>query len=383
MMNFAYSLIPDNALEWIAAGMGLLVGLVFALDWKVPKNLASAVSDPRLKSLKYFVGGFIVALIADWQKIVGANVEISKLRITGFYTIPFLLATLASLAVMSGVISLQMRRIRSTAPEDYPDPPFNPILAYIHYGYAHYQDEYAQKLAEKREARVRELEQAQAQHSNRLRASTMKATASLAASIVAVEQCTDPNIARVVAQKVLEYVCLTAESYVGDATPINANYMLAVPYASSTPQQKAEIRYGFGDAAGYEFLLILNAQAYAKLEGNESFALGVGAKKSGWENLALPGAPTAFLRAEPMVVYTEKLIFGKDVPKEIQKEIRDYFETKSFKSFISIVIPGPLHPRGIMNIEFVARDPFAGSPATSELVKLVEPFCSVLSLIFK
>ncbi len=34
-----------------------------------------------------------------------------------------------------------------------------------------------------------------------------------------------------------------------------------------------------------------------------------------------------------------------------------------------------------MNLEFEAREPFTGPPAMTEFVKLVEPFCSVLSLI--
>lgn len=381
MLDFAHSLVPANILEWIAVCVGTFVGMVFALDWRVPKNLASAVSDPRLKSLKYFIGGFVVALIADWQKIVGADVEISKLRITGFYTIPFLLATLICLAGTSMVIWLQTNRARRNTPQDYPDPPFNPILEYVHYGYAHYQEEYTRQQAGKRDTREKVLNDVNQEHSDRLRISMMKASATLAASIVVVEQATDPAIADLLARRLLEYVCLTAETYLGDETSVNANYMLAVPCASATPEQKALLRYSFGDAARYDFLLVL--QAYAKPEGIERFALAVEPNRTGWEHSALPGAPTAFLRTEPMVVNTDQLTFGKDVPKETQKEIRDYFARKSFKSFISIVIPGPKHPRGIMNIELGSGVSFAKPSATTELVKLVEPFCSVLSLILK
>ncbi len=223
-----------------------------------------------------------------------------------------------------------------------PGSPFNPILEYLHYGYAHYQEEYSKQLAEKREACQRKLNNIHKGQSDRLRASMKKASAALAASIVAVEQCTDSHTADLVARRLLEYVCLIAESYIEESGSINANYMLAVPYASNTAEQRGRLRYGVGDTTQYEFLLVL--QAYAKQEGIERFALPVGPKRAGWENSALPGAPTAFLKTEPMVVNTEKLNFGKDVPKEIQKEICDYFATKRFKSFISIVVPGPGAP---------------------------------------
>ena len=328
-MDFVRFLVPANALEWIAAGFGTLVGAIFALDWAVPRNLRSAISDPRLKSLKFFLGSFAIALIADWQKIAGSDSQIAKLHLLGFYAIPFLLSTALALLTMSCVIGWEARRTRIRTPDRYPDPPFHPVHDYLKFGYAHCQEEYERKRDQKGESEKKR---------------GTEARLLLAASIQVLENCTDSRNSGIVAQRVLEYVCLIARSYLG--YEINANYVVAVPYTSATVKQHAPVYYEFADKNRYEYLLVL--QKYARPEGMENFALPVDRKVQGWEETALPGAPTAFLGRLPIVVDTEKLAFGKRVPKEIKKQIREYFRHKiSFKSFISIVIPGPQYPRGI------------------------------------
>ena len=365
--------LPDSYIEVIVALIGLVLGLVFGLSWRASRKVAELGKDPRVRSFKWAFAVFIITFIGDLKRLLSVD-QIDKPRLLFFYCVFFVGAWAVVLAISASQIYFHCRQIRTRRPQDYPSEPFHPVGNYLRYGHLYYEEEFRTGLERKHDDKLVQLRNFSAEVAH-----------SLAAVILAVDhyiqQGRPGEIQKLVAQRLLEHICLVvkANSTANPKPAINANYMLAVPWKKATLEQKKGVMFG---REGHEYGHLLLLKEYAYPEGQEHFVLPVEdpVLDPDWADWTLPGAPEAFLRKTDLVVQTAKLDFADKLPKQIRKSMQDYFShKKNFRSFASLIVPGPEGPRGIINVESSEEHVFQDAP--DEIAKLLQPFCALLGVL--
>jgi hypothetical protein len=364
----------QHLLELLVLCIGLFMGMVFVFSgWRGSTKGVEFKNDPRVKGILWALGVFFATLMADWNGILGQG-TIDPARLLDIYGIPFCLVAAFGVLAIAGGIFIWHARLKRSHPEDYPDEPFGAALDFLYYGYQYYKDEQERLLDKRRQDRFSDFQTTVASSST-----------SLAAMVLAVghylKQPTT-ELQHNLTEQLLSYMCLVVQSATGKR-PLNASLMIAVARAQASEGDWTSTKYIYGDRKRFGYLLIL--KGYADPSGQEQFALPVEDSQTNqdWLDWMLPGAPEAFLRQTPLVVRTTKLDFAKEIPDNIRESIAKYFKGKQFKSFACLVVPGSKGALGIVNIESVEEHIFRESDEVQrDIAKLLQPSCSLLSLIF-
>ncbi len=369
-----------TGLELAFALIGLFMGFVFALSsWRGSLKGGDLKSDPRVKSFVWAVAGLSVALISDWKRFIGEDVD--RVRLLCFYSIPLVVVALGIVLAITLTIRIRFSAMRKRSPAEYPAEPFSPALDYLYYGYQYYMERSREALEEKRNDRLNKL--------LRFRDLGSRSANYLAGDILAVNQYLlkpTPELRAIRCRQILEHICLTVQSHMEPGTDpnLNASLMVAIPVAEATRAHRDSVRFAYGDHARYGHLLVLTEYAYPR--GQEHFALPVEdrARTPNWQEWVLLGAPESFLREKELVIQTQHLDFAERVPQDIREKIGQYFEGKGFRSFACLVILGDGALRGIVNVESSEEHIFQTSKEVqNEVARQLQPFCTLLGLIVR
>jgi hypothetical protein len=353
----------QHGIEFLVGAAGLLMGVVFVIaGWRgsATKEI-SLKNDPRVKALLYGLGGFITALIADWKSLLGQDVNKTLLMI--LYGVPFVTIALLGPLMIAAIIWIRLAWLKHKKPEDYPGDSFYLAFDYFAYGYRYHRNAIDKQLELAREQKRQRLA--------RLQALWGDAATNLAALILS----PNPSI-----QLVLQNMCSIFKAHTeGSVIPeVDANVMVAIPFANVTKEQKDLLKFQFGDPNRYGHILWLKEYAYLG-EGSISLPVEDRNRTPDWMDLMLLGAPEAFLRNNETVVNTKKLDFAAKIPETVQREMGEYFRGKGFKSFACFPVVGKGSVLGIVNIE--SSHELGSEEIQNEIAKILQPFCAVLSLI--
>jgi hypothetical protein len=346
------SWILQNGIEIVVFLVGLLMGVLFVIAWRGSARDISLKNDARVRAILYGLGGFFTALIADWKGLLGHDVNKTQLLV--LYSLPFASLGVLGPLCIAAVIWFRLSQVKRKRPAEFPGQPFYLALDYFIYGYRYHRDEY-DRMVESAYERKRELD--------------ADIASNLAALILSSDSVRD----------VLRNMCVVFKVHTSasESPEVNSNLMIAIAYAEATAEQKNRLKFKFGDESRYGYLLWLTDYAYEK--GEERISLAVEDPiRSQWEDTVLPGAPLAFLRTREVVVNTKRLDFAIKIPKNVQREMTQYFRAKGLKNFLSVPVIGNKKLIGIVNIEF-SNELAAG--LQNEVVKTLQPFCAVLTQI--
>jgi hypothetical protein len=321
--------IPQSESEWIGLIAGIIIGLIYAFDgWGAYSGPGQLKDSLRIKNLKFVVGGLFLIFVAsfkDWDP------KAARISIFREYLIGFILTLVVVLGVITLSIFLKFVYIRRFDKENYPKPPFTPVADYLHWGHKYYRERYAQALltGKKGQSRI-DLEANEDFFSLYLR--------DLTYAIATVEKAgRDPAARAHIAKTLLRAIVGIVEKHpvAPQGMTANSNYMLARPKDQISEGSKRKIRFSQqGQESRYwGYLEILE---YATESPNNDFlVLPV-------ENLtdhssqqrSLPGAPLAFLLNDTIVVDDVNAVkYSRHFPRALQKELKDYFRNRPFKSF--------------------------------------------------
>lgn len=373
-------MMPTTPLEWLIAVIAAIVGLLYAFDGWTGTGAAKSFKDsPRLKNLKYALGGFLIALIADFDRfaqLMKLDAAPDKLSLLVVYVGWFLAAMLAALIAVSVVIEFRYFQLQRTY-RGFQFPGIHPVLHYAMYGYKRVNDDLETARAEWLKSRERFLRQFLPLYYKQL-----------AEAITAVNHAVNAanaETSRALAESILKNAEAVVTAYNTGAAGLTmaVNYMRAQPAAAAGEANWSALRFGHGKREDYQHLLLL--EQYAGDRSPPPFALPVWKGDGGREHV-LPGAPQAFFNnGDVLVNDTQKdLEFPRGVPEATAKTIRAYFAQKPIGSFLSMTIFSHGAACGVLNVEANQAGVFGrDKPAQEEIIKMLKPFCHLLGFLIK
>jgi hypothetical protein len=372
--------IPTTALEWLIAAIAVIVGFIYAFDgWTSTGTTKSIKDSPRLKNLKYALGGFLIALIADFDRfaqLVKLSPAPDKLNLLLIYVGWFLIAMIGTLIAVSAVIEFRFFQLQRTY-RGFQFSGIHPMLTYAMYGFKRVDSELKAAREEWVKSRERFMGQFLPDYYKQL-----------TEAIVAVSdagRAANPETSRVLAESILKNVEAVVTAYNAGASGLTmtVNYMRAQPAATAEETTWNALRFGHGRREDYQQVLIL--EQYAGDRAPAPFVLPVWKSDGGKEHI-LPGAPQAFFNnGDVLVNDTQKdLEFPRGVPEATVKEIKEYFAQKSIRSFLSLTIIGHGAIRGVLNVDANQPGVFGREKqAQEEIRKMLKPFCHLLGFLIR
>ena len=368
------SVSPQNAVFLL---IGALFGAVFVLDgWRGSVTTKDFKSSPRVKALIWVVGGLLAATITGFSKI-GAQLADGEGRwvVIAMYLGGFLITVLFSLTTLTLILLAQLVwcHLRSSrAFSDAAGFPFLPIVEYLHNGYECFVASRAEGLA-----------RFEASEAESYRAYLADYADILGRLVVEVNGFREKvgNV-DIIEHEILQAVANLTRKLLDDSS-VTANYMRAHSANHCPARIKAHLCFAFGNHERYSHYLSLVQSSTNR--DRESIALPVEPNESlGNHECILPGAPFAFRRNRPIYIPdTEQIEYPVELPHDIVQALRDYFQRKTFKSFLSLPIVGKEGlPIGILNIDSHRKAAFGKKWEESEFISTtVLPICALLGTI--
>lgn len=367
---------PETLPELVALGVGIIVGLVFAVaGWRGSAKSVELKDDPRIKSLKWAVVIGLAGFFSSWKEILNDD-KVSRAAIGSFYVIALVATLLVALSSMALAAIYRARSVQKTSPQCWPTSGFSPAVEFLSYGYQHFQNAL-------REAIDRKVEDDQGKELADLKKVVSEAARSLAASLVTTDSyLAKGGSAQDLIAAVLSQISAISRYYLRTKSHVNANWMLTVRAEDLAAGDRKRIKFAFDDIERYPFFLAL--KDYGDKKGARNFILPVENDDTEGLERALPGAPEAFVRRNPVYVSIKDLKFGSKIPREMQKEISKYFSEQPFTCFLSLILFGDDQtPLGIVNVESDNDGQELDEDRIRELAVALEPFLALLSLIIR
>ena len=353
--------------------IGLLLGFFYGLDgWQGSPEAVSFRKSARAKNLLYVLGGalttFLTSLIFE---------DVSKARLLLFYFSAFVFGSAVVVIGIGVVLFIKYAYVKFVTPEQYPAPPFSPLIDYFFYGYRFVREEFSKGIDRREEENNEKRKEFLPEYGKQV---------SHAAAAVS-GYTNNPNEANrtEIARTILASICAVMHLYHPDERDLwfNANCMIAYDRKHLTEEVLGKALFTWGDTSRYGYYLSL--YAYADDKGAQSFSLPVEAKNSAdsYRNI-LPGAPKAFLVNETVIFDSIKDIeYPEGVPKEVRAQIGTYFGSRTtFKSFACLNILHGSRQVGVVNIESSRPNIFGiNQEHKEELEALLFPFCFLLGFL--
>lgn len=370
-------------LETIFSLLGIIVGVLFVLDgWRGSPKTRDFRASPRIRSLVWVLGGFLGTLVLDIKKF-GVDLPDDKVGILGAYLFGFAGAAVATLLLTIAVLvaqtiwALPQRKPTLSNTTGFP---FLPILHFVHHGF--------DRFLEVRDAGLSQQESSEAEAQREFLTTYSR---ELAAAIATVNRLRETHgDADTAARLILRSVGQLIEKQLHLSSRLNVNYMRAYEARSCPDEIKEKSRFVYGDAARYSHFLAL--VQYADDLEREVFALPVEptgdreGRGSGTLDCMLPGAPVAF-RTNQMfyVADTARIEYPATLEPAVARDLKAYFQSKKFKSFLSIPIFGREGiPVGVLNIDSNQKSAFGKSEEERESILITAlPFCALIGAIIE
>ncbi len=368
--------VPRNAAEGSFFLIGVFLGILFALNgWAVQPGIGGPLRrSPRVTNLVWLVTGFFGSLFAEWAELgiitegsTGANSHMMWAYLVGLFAA--VTVTLTGLTAIIALLVALAARNKNVA--GGPDS-WILVVRYLHYGLPSIYGDLRRALrspsanaAEDSSERIREAYRT-------------------LAGLTAFALNTPPEARKTSAQAIMKAVSDLVSRHVGtpEGVSIRTNYM-SLEVNDGAEEQDGEV-FIWGDRSRYQYWLVLDCYELG-IDLKRPVRLGVPSGE--YEDEALFGAPTAVINKGTEVVSdTTKLNFAKDVPRDIRREIRDYFarEAPHFRSFASVCAYANREVIGVVNIESSSPDVFgADAKLQKELADIVLPYCTLISTLIR
>jgi hypothetical protein len=365
----------ENLTEPAFLLIGLLLGLFYGFDgWQGSPEKIAFSKSARAKNLLWVLGGalttFLTGLIFE---------EVSKARLLLFYLLAFVFGAALVVVGIGIVLLIKYTYIKAVTPEQYPAPPFSPLIDYLFYGYRFVREEYSKGL-------LRRDQQNQEKRNEFLPEYGKQVSHAVAAVSAYADNPNDITRAEIT-KTILTAICFVMHLYHPNERGLwfNANCMIAYDRNRVPPDVKKRVLFTWGDLDRYEYYLLL--YAYADSKGAQNFSLPVEPKNVGDSyNRVLPGAPQAFLLNETVICDNIRDIqYLEAVPSSVREQIGAYFQGRTtFQSFACLNVAFGGRQVGLVNIESSHRDIFgANQEHKAELEALLFPFCFLLGFLIE
>jgi hypothetical protein len=301
--------------------------------------------------------------VADFGKLGPADTSIP---LTAYYVGATLFVALVAISATAITFSISNERLAKS------DPRYNSVRAhdlmwtYLHYGFAAYRQAKEQAIAEG-QAKFMPAHEA-LWNFNGLLLGEKRYLRSL-----------DSTVKEIVINEILKAMSTHAKAFLSHVPKATfaANYMIPAAAVDVTPTHKALLKFNEGPA-GFSHLLVLMSYEDGSIAAPKiALPIRDGAVAG---HYILPGAPEAFIRQQPTSM-TRNVSFPADIPKDIQKQMREYLKAAKFESFISLPLIHDKQSVGIVNIDSVGADAFASQEHTERLVQALQPHCTLLASI--
>lgn len=344
-------------MDWSFIFLGGVMGLVYALTgWSTSSRVTDLKENPRVKNLIWAVITIVIILLID-PKIISVIGNIDKVAAFSGYTISFVLACVLCI-IFNGIIIWQRQGDMHAA------------LDYAHRGYDFYKEKYADAAAA-----VVSIHEIIKSNANHLTLTTKAVFRYLDAP--------DPAHQQTIINNILIAIYSVAVSYLRHSDGVNVNYMIAKRYCDTSEGERGFLHFT-GKVGDLTHVLVLRGYAIDH-HTEEGFALGVPRNKKE----ALPGAPTAYMNSAEDVVSCVKSL--AKMPKNVKNEMKGYWNSKKFRSFLSLAIPcdyGVVGERvrvGVINIECARDDFFSGAKEDYQkaFIAATEPYAVLLGKVLE
>ena len=346
---------------FVLAGVG--AGLLYAFSgFNDPKQTSTLANNPRIQNLKYAGSVLPTALVADFGKLGPVDATIP---LTAYYMGTTLLVALIAIGSTAISFSVSNGRLARSDPRYGSVRARDLVWIYLHYGFAAYRQGKEQALAEG-QAKIMPAHEA-LWNFNGLLLGEKRYLKSR-----------DETVREIVVNEILKAMSTHAKAFLGHVPGARfaANYMIPVAAAQITPDHRRLLRFNDGDG-GYTHLLVLMSYEDGSIAAPK-IALPI--RETGASHYILPGAPEAFIRQQPTSM-TRNVAFPAGIPKDIQKQMREYLKAAKFESFICLPLIHDKQSVGIVNIDSLGADAFASQEHTEELVQALQPHCTLLASI--
>jgi hypothetical protein len=365
----------------IASSIGLLFGLLLTVaSWSGKIRTGAGKDDLRVRAAAYGLGAMFLTMVTDWKRFQQKDTPpLDFTALALHYAGGFALGMgVALLALSIGVVMTSRQRAQQSGNE-YAKQYALGVMEFITHGYESYLsklEDSETKLLKDIGAADRRIIDSMAHANSYLAAIVNKLNLYLAAPTEQqrIKLCED----------ILDAITVLSLPFLTNGNSgikVNANYMLAVPIAEATEEEKASARFTDGSVDSYAYLLVLKEYARDTLNAPHPFALPVAKSAKG----VLPGAPEAFMFSRYVAVSVSETVFDKSVPRAVQKEILDFFKAQEYKCFVSMQIPIRRggHVLGVVNVEATDDSLVRGRNAEKDLGtmgKLLQPYCALLGI---
>lgn len=348
---------------------GCASGFLYAFSgFNADKETATLDKNPRVHNLKYVLAVLPTVLVADIAKMGGGLTNPD----THFHlTLWYVGTTIVVAGFFIGITALilAVKDWKLACADGYESiSSQNLVVTYLHHGFAAY-----------RKAKEQAINDARNEHSHSLPAH--EALWNFNGLMIATrryERQPTETLRESVINEILKAMSTAAKAYLSHVPKAKfaSNYMLPVPVAQATERHLACIKFNDG-IAGCSHLLVLVAYEDGNV-GAPMVSLPIREPR----DYVLPGAPEAFVTLLKTSLSRNVSFAGASstqVPRDIQQQMRDYFEGARFESFISLPLMRDKHCVGIVNIDSIDADAFANQEYTERLVRALQPHCTLLA----
>jgi|GEM_PF-3375892 len=371
MNDFGKYVYESSVLDVLFFLLGALMGIFYGFDgWRGTVKDIDFKQSPRVRNFIWVVGAGFLTFVADLKTL---DSTANKERVLLAYLLGFFVFG-ASVVLGWGLLIATKSAVRDSRSHEAVDSPFSPFLDYLHYGYEYHRQQYEKLASQRTKRESQDVETFLLSYVKKL-VFAMAAANSFKLS---------PESKRDVSVQILRYMCAVVSERSGlQDVEVNANYMLAYPKSQLPVERLSQLRFSFGNPGRYPIYLAL--EEYAEDKGRESFVLPVEPKNGDGATMSLPGGPLAFLKNDTVVEDdTQKIRFAKKVPPNVVREMREYFESKNFRSFGSLNIVGQGKQLGIVNIESNLTHVLGRTrEEKKQIMALLHPFCLLLGEVIK
>ena len=364
-----------NGLYTFASLIGGAIGIFYGLDgWRADTADVPLQDSPRVKNLIWVLGPGVVAFLGD-TKALDPNAK--KVQVLLAYFAPCLIMALLVVAAWGFIIGIE--RIGAVIVKNNFGYGIGDALGdYFFFGYRNYRKKSDEAKTNFLAARATDQENRTAAFHAAYR---RQLTYSIAAAGGVVGNSSHEHRVAI-ARVILGSITAVVKSYHGDeeneenSKRFRANLMLA---RDVDDQLRSKLMFAGQRQA--QITRCLELIAYDTDEAQESIVVPLAEAP----NLALPGAPAAFIDPDGVVVVndTAKMEFRSEVSAQIQSEIKGYFKSSPFRSFGSVRIIGGGKAIGVVNVDARVTNVFGQyEQEQHRIVEYLLPFCATIGVVF-